>query len=258
MAKSEWTAATAADLLGIEMRSAGTASPLISELEQRLGGRLPRSVRALLAHDGLIEALARTYDAQPMLNAGAELVTPDEMPGVQGNVLRLMIENQRVCVWGVPLDAGDDPPVLVGGDLEGRNTPMVYSDSVGVFAYSWAWDQTTFGQPLVFQAQAIELDSETESFLTSTLVREPTTWGWPCPRNLRLSGDDSVRITLWNCAGQCDWIVSGSDVAAIERWIRRLLPFSDLASSLWSYDDESVALLRRVRAEIPNKGTGAV
>ncbi|HUP73588.1 MAG TPA: hypothetical protein VM282_11170 [Acidimicrobiales bacterium] len=45
--------------------------------------------------------------------------------GEASPVLVLTIENQGVCAWGVPLDGDDDPPVLVGGDLDGDTSPIV-------------------------------------------------------------------------------------------------------------------------------------
>jgi hypothetical protein len=60
----DWTVAAAAELLGITTLPMHASNALTADLEQRLGRGLPRSVRDLLAYDGLIEALAKTYDAR--------------------------------------------------------------------------------------------------------------------------------------------------------------------------------------------------
>ncbi|HET7489707.1 MAG TPA: hypothetical protein VFJ85_17395 [Acidimicrobiales bacterium] len=57
-----------------------------------------------------------------------------------------------------------------------------------------------------------------------------------------------MAILLWAGEDRCDWFVSGPDVAALERRLRQLLPYSDLRSSLWALDEEGSALLDRVQA----------
>ena len=203
-------------------------------------------MRAVLAYDGLIEALAATYDAQPGLASG-RLLTAADLPGIDGDVVWLMTENQGVCVWGVPLDVGDDPPVVVGGDVDG-NRPTIYAETLGAFACGWAWDRMLRGRTPLLQAQAAGLGERVESWMASRLTIGPSTFGWPCRRNLRFGDEaEGIAIGLWACAGQCDWWISGTDSGTAERWVAELVQFDDLRSSLWSDDEEGSALLERVR-----------
>jgi hypothetical protein len=247
-----WTVAAAAELLGIDASPRPASATVVTDAERRLDRALPHSVRGLLAYDGLVEALAGTYDARPGLPAGRLLPPADGPRVVDGDVVWLMTENQGVCVWGVPIDSGDDPPVVVRGDVDDGadgDGPTTYADNVGAFAYAWAWDQVLRARAPLLQAQAAELDDRVETLLASRLTIGPTTWGWPCRRNLRFGGDtDGISVSLWACAGQCDWFISGSDPATIERWVAELVSYSDLSSSLWSDHAEGTALLRRVRA----------
>jgi hypothetical protein len=59
----------------------------------------------------------------------------------------------------VPLD-DPDPPVLVGGDLEGgaEGTTVRYTSSVAGFVAARRWDQSCLSATPLVQAQAAELD----------------------------------------------------------------------------------------------------
>jgi len=82
-----------------------------------------------------------------------------------------MTENQGVCVLAIPLDAGDDPPVLVAGDMGAGPGPKVYARSLDEFVDAWAWDRACMERATVLQAQAAELDAATERYLRSTPSR---------------------------------------------------------------------------------------
>jgi hypothetical protein len=233
--------------LGIERRPRREAERVTAELEERLGRVLPGAVRSLLCYDGLVEALARTYEAQPGLLYG-RLLSPAEMPGVHGDVLWLMSENQGVCVWGVPLDHGDDPPVLVGGDLCGEETsPAQYADSIETFAFSSAWDQRLLRRTPLVEAGTEPLDPEAEDFLAAQFERRPTTHGWPCRHNLRFDSPTGVCLLLWACARGTDWTISGPDAASVEQCVRDVVPRFDLQPGFGAHDYAGIALLDRVQ-----------
>jgi hypothetical protein len=237
----------AAEWLGIERRPRREAERVVGELEERLGRTVPGAVRSLLLYDGLVEALARTYEAQPGLRR-CRVLTPAEMPGVDGDVLWLMSENQGICVWGVPLDRGDDPPVLVGGELCGEETsPAQYADSLEAFAFSWAWDQRLLGRTPLVEAGTWPLDAEGEELLVARFERHPTTRGWPCRRNLRFESPTGVCLLLWACARGTDWTISGPDAASVEQCLRDLVPRFDLQPGFAAHDAAGIALLDRVR-----------
>lgn len=136
--------------------------------------------------------------------------------------------------------------MLVGGDVESDN-PVRYAESIGAFAFAWAWDQRLMsGHPLI-QAQAVGLDDEAEDLLRATYVAGLTTYGWPCNRNLRFEGGDDFHLLLWACDGQCDWWLSGPSLNVLEPNVAALLDVSNLRSFLWSNDDAGEDLLDRLR-----------
>lgn len=155
-------------------------------------------------------------------------------PGWPGPVLVISVENQGVCAWGVPL--GDpDPPVLVGGAIEGGTT--VFSPDVASFAEFRRWEAARDWE---FSAQAGELDAITLSRLRRRYRELPGTRGWPGRATYRFEGED-VRIMLWDGAGQCDWFVAGAG----EDELANLIQFSDLRTSLYAFGDRE--LLDRVK-----------
>jgi hypothetical protein len=239
--------ARSAELLGVERLPPGDAQRRSRELESRLGRPVPAAVRALQAYDGLMAAVARPYDAQPGLPHG-RLVTTEEMPNAGGDVLWLMSENQGVCAWGVPLGAGDDPPVLVGGELgdEGRS-PMRYADGVTAFVASAAWDDRMLSRTPLVEAGTPPLTHEDEAFLAARFGAAITTWGYPCRRNLRFASPTGTGVLLWACSRGTDWMISGPDPAEVEGCVRDLLSRFDLQPAFGAHDDAGIALLDRVR-----------
>lgn len=91
------------------------------ELEQRaaeLGVRFPAALVEWYGMRGGIELLrehSNTDHPIAIADLGAnEMRTTSG--SAHGRILQLMVENQGVCTWGIPLAAGDDPPVLVAVD----------------------------------------------------------------------------------------------------------------------------------------------
>jgi len=162
-------------------------------------------------------------------------------------VLLLAIENQGVCAWGVPLDADDNPPVLVGGDLgAGTETTVRYAADVDAYLNARRWDRACLSSGLLIQAQAEPVDPATLAYLRARYDELPSTSGWPGDLTYRFRTGD-VRIMLWAGPEQCDWWMSSPDAAQRAEATAALLPYSDLRSSLWSTDLAGQALVDRAR-----------
>lgn len=171
------------------------------------------------------------------------------MPGYSGTLLWLLTENQGVCRWGVSLDKGDDPPVIVGGDLSVGMRALEFAPNVGAFVFAFGWDGLLMGPGPLIQAQADPLDSESLAYLRTHFGEKVKTLGWPGEVNYRFENDDGVRVELWNVTGrQCDWMISGP-APALEAVTHRLLPLSNLTHRLWSNDPDGEAMLSRVRTD---------
>jgi hypothetical protein len=233
---------------GLEPVDDAGARAFTAAFHERLGRAVPVDVRRYAAFPGLGRELARACDAQAVFPELLQPATTDLGPGLRGNELWLMTENQGVCVWAVPLDQGDHPPVLVAGDLQDLPTARVYAPDLDTFVAAWAWDRACAeGMPLI-QAQAAPLDRATEEFLRSHLRERVSTWAWPSRRTLRFESSEGLRISLWDDADQCDWQLSGPSVSVVAAGVRALLPYSDLVTSFWSIHDVGEDLLRHLIA----------
>lgn len=222
---------------------------LQSEFTVRFGRPAPADLARYAAVPSLAHVLARAFDAQVGFPDDLQLAPEDMAPGLTGEQLWLMTENQGVCVWTVPVDAGDRPPVLVAGDLPPENgAPRVYADTLDDFAAAWAWDLVRLNRKPLIQAQAIELDPISEAYLRDRLRPATPTWGWPTRRTLRWESDDGLTVLLWDQDGQCDWFISAPGGDVLREWLEHLLPLSDLASSAWSNEDAGEELLADLRS----------
>jgi hypothetical protein len=241
------------DLLGVAARMLGVArdeaagAVEAAVVEDTIGGRLPASLRRVLDHPGLLARAAATYDAcLPFPEDVRCGIDPDSDDGTR--YLVLMVENQGVCEWAVPLDAGDDPPVVVRGDLESRAPMVTFASSVAEFVYAFAWDaKAQNGRAGCVLAQAPPLDAETVGLLRATLHETLTTYGWPCRENLRFEGDDGLAVLLWSCPDQCDWSLSAGHVAPLRDLLAHLIVRPGLGPTLWSNDPDGEHLLRELR-----------
>jgi hypothetical protein len=233
-------------LAGTARVPADAAAAERARLELELGHPLPASVAALLRYPGLMDAVARAYAGIAVFPGSAELAEPGHLPGAPRHVMLLMHENQGVCSWGVPLDAGDDPPVLVGGDLEAGAGTVEFAPNVAAFAEAFVREGANSAPEPVIQAQAVPLDADAEAFLRARYRELPGTAGWPARRNLRFEGR-GVRLELWAGGEQCDWFVWSSDPAALTAELAALLAISDLRESLWAASPAGRTLLQAAR-----------
>lgn len=196
---------------------------------------LPLALRRLAADPEDFRRAVDVFSGQVMF--------PDEVRTGDG-LLLLAVENQGVCEWLVPLDAGDEPPVLAAVD---GSSPVPFASSVEALVEAWLWDGACIGREPLVQAQAAPLDDATERFVRSRMREVHPTTGWPSERQLRFVADDGTALLLWSGGRQCDWWLSAPSEAVLERWVRDLLARSDLATSFWSNDEAGEALLARVR-----------
>src|SRR5260370_41245603 len=102
-------------LLGTEPGLSPAAVSEVERAEQRLGFRLPASVREWYCNAEAIDILAK-YSNQDWP------IPLREFAVKEWNTHRLVpfkYENQGVCVWAFLLDGSDDPPVYVDVDSNG-------------------------------------------------------------------------------------------------------------------------------------------
>lgn len=231
----------------LPVRSAAWTAAFAAAARDRLGRDLPASMVRFAAAPDLAAVLAQAYAARTVFPERVEPASFDLGPALPVENVWLMTENQGVCVWAVPMDAGDDPPVLVAGDLRTGAAMQLYARTVDEFAEAWAWDLRCIGREPLVQAQAEPLDADTLAYLRATYRETVPTWGWPARQVMRFESDDGLTLTVWDDDRQCDWWISGPTSGTTRRHVAALRPCSDLAASLWSNDEPGVALLASFR-----------
>jgi hypothetical protein len=163
---------------GLPVGTTAEAGDFARAAERRLGRALPSGLLRFAAAPGLAHELAQAYTAQVRFPDQVEPVAADLGAGLRSEDLWLMTENQGVCVWAVPLDAGDDPPVLVAGDLRTAETARVYARSLDeltvawAWAWAWAWDRTCLERQPLIQAQYSGVPGQVVRHRRSALVLE--------------------------------------------------------------------------------------
>jgi hypothetical protein len=200
------------------------------------------------------DEVAAVFGDQPAFPRRIEIDRPDNevrrFPGWATAVLVISDESQGVCSWGVPIGVAA-PPVVVGGELGemggSDETTIVYAPSVEHFIAARRWDGACLREPLL-QAQAEELDGSTLDFLRGLFREVLPTKGHPATAQHRFE-DETSKVLLWSGPGQCDWWISATDPSTLRAVVERLLPLSDLRSSLWANDSIGEELLRQVRSE---------
>jgi hypothetical protein len=133
------------DLLGIEPSVSPSAVDLLEQVEERIGCRLPASVREWYELRGACRLLLEHSNDDPAVDI-SDLGQPEgDSRGagphdlIADDLLLFRWENQGVCAWAIRLDGSDDPPVVVDVDTQFRTWTRC-ADSFSQHVYSWVWD----------------------------------------------------------------------------------------------------------------------
>jgi len=227
----------------------GAAERSLLEVERRLGRRLPGAFRELQSLEDSGRFLARFSNAD-------HPITPDKlaMPmerwsrydPLKEDILPFMIENQAVCVWGLRLDAGDDPPVVVEVD---SGTPPRWkrcADRFTVWLQSQVQDKNLLDL-VMFAAQADPLDAAVLAELRQRFEEGPQTYGWPGTVNYRFFNDD-CRLLLWDWDRQCDWSITPRSAELVPAVLDEVEATAGLGRSLYGINDRDRGALQRWRS----------
>jgi hypothetical protein len=237
--------------LGIGPETAVDPTEAARAIQFELGFELPASARDLLRFPGLMPAIAAGYEGTTTFPTSPELVDDSFLPREADPILELLIENQAVVAWGLPLERGANPPVLVGWRDTGD--PLIeFAPSVAEFVYAMAWDCHRFEQRPLLQAQAKPLDPPSLAALRSRYREVTETRGFPADNTYRFEGEGGLMVTLWSGKSQCDWFVTAGDPVSLAREVEWQLTLSDLMDSFWSNDPEAEELLTKLRPPKPD------
>lgn len=199
----------------------------VQALELRVGRHLPAALRALLATDAwpdFLREFSNSDEPLPVPEMGTEKVRWRKYDATGASLLPFMRENQGVCTWAVPLNLGDDPPVLVEVDSGDPPTWQTAAPTFSMWLRCQVEDHIVLERAM-FAAQAERLRDSARTVLSDRFTVGSTTSGWPAREILRLH-NDLGDILLWNGDDQCDWWIAPRDLAHAEE-ILNTLPISD-------------------------------
>jgi hypothetical protein len=226
------------------------AEKVLRALEARLNHDLPGTFRELMAPENgpaLIEHFSNSDIALPP----RRLAEPWEerwsgYDPLEQRLLPFKIENQGVCVWAIPLDAGDDPPVVVEVD---SGTPPQWqrcADRFSCWLKCQVLDQNLWESSWFF-AQAAPLSTEVLSRLRRSFEEGPVTYGFPGDTNYRFHNARS-RLLLWHGDDQCDWSIQPTSAELAAAALDEIEEIAGIGDNLYALRDEHEQALRQWRA----------
>jgi hypothetical protein len=238
---------------GVEPVESADHGPLIADLERRIGHALPLTFRQLLSlanGEELLGQFSRCDDPIPFRSLG------NSRPAhwgfydpLQQKILPFMIENQGVCTWALPLDHGDDPPVLIEVDSHGPPVWGRLAESFSLWLECQVWDSVA-DRNTAFAAQAPGLDEASLALLRRRFREGPATYVWPGDRNYRFSNARS-KLLLWSREGACDWFISPLPGASLAEVLGELSEVPGLIEALYGVDKAHDAFLHSWKACAP-------
>lgn len=231
-------------------------SAAVEELQARgreLGIRFPASFIDWYGMRDGIELLKRHSNSDEPIAIGKlgerVYVTRTRDTLREEGVLPFMIESQSVCLWGLRLDGTDDPPVVVAVDPKYQWSQC--SDHFSTFIASQLWDyHEVFGETdkILVQAQDVQLRADDLKFLREHFTERTTTHGWPGDHQYRFERE-TIRIVIWDAAGQADWWIAAPDEERLTQALDELLNCGGLKKSLWGNDARGERVLARFKGE---------
>lgn len=214
------------DTLRIAGRSAcpsPSAEAAVRALEARTGCTVPAALRELLTTD-IWQGLLREFSNDDVPLAVGDMGTAhspwQKWDARAAGILPFMCENQGVCNWAVPLNRGDDPPVLVEVDSGDPPSWQTAAETFSTWVRCQVEDQLVLGRSM-FAAQAEPLGDGIRAALSLRFTRGLTTSGWPSREILRFHGELGD-LLLWSADDQCDWWVAPRDLANAEPMLSAL------------------------------------
>ncbi|MCI0429836.1 MAG: SMI1/KNR4 family protein [Rhodospirillales bacterium] len=227
------------------LRSAAAERDLLA-VERRIRRKLPSAFRELQALENGPAFLARFSNSDRPIDPN-ELAAPlarwPRYDPLEKSILPFLIENQAVCVWGIRLDGGDDPPVVVEVD---SGTPPRWQRCADRFT-DWlrcqVHDQDLFHSAL-FAAQALPLNANVLSALSRHFEEGLQTHGWPGATNYRFC-NRGCRLLLWDSDKQCDWSIAPRSVELVTAVLDEIEAIAGVGRNLYAINDRDRDSLRR-------------
>lgn len=188
----------------------------LDALSRETGLSVPPSLSSWYARPEAVRILRLLSNEDYPLHPD-ELVRLEDEPG---SIVQIMSENQGVCIWGVPFDGSEDPPVLVRYADDGKPWRQ-YSKSFSDFVHSAVLDG---GFPLAaadVHRGELDVDPGFAARLDALID------GWERgPDSVEASGDSTVRYVgaeaYVKLTGRSYGVVAGLSFDAFDDVMARL------------------------------------
>jgi hypothetical protein len=226
------------------------AERALSELEQRIGQRLPGMFRELMALENGPSFLAHFSNADIPVPPNELAASRDRWPAYDPlgeKRLPFMIDNQGVCVWAISLDEGDDPPVVVEVDSGTPPRWQRHADKFSIWLACQVHDRRLLFEAGGFRAQAAPLNEQVLSALRQHFDEGPQTFAWPGTTNYRFS-NARCGLLLWANDRQCDWNVVPKSAELEPAGLDEIHAIAEVGKDLYALNDEGNLRLRAWRA----------
>lgn len=232
------------DLLGDLPRTSAGAIAELERAEQRLGMRLPSSLREWYSYDGALTILASHSNDDPPIPVEEFSLTDSDA----GRLIPIRRENQGVCTWAVVLDGSDDPPVMVDVDSDGAMW-QPFARDFSTYVYTCVWDYcVVLSQAAMVQAQNVPLSPRSLHALQGLFDEGPRTFGGPGSTQYRFSGDQHGILIWATDHGQADWFVGAADVTSLEAVLRLVWDLDGVGVSFYDCSETATEMLTRLKA----------
>ena len=212
-------------------------------VEQRIGRKLPAAFHKFYSIEDA-RALLKHYSNSDRPCFAREPMSPrwDDYDPMDDKILPFMIENQGVCVWGVRLDSGDDPPVVVEVD---SGTPPRWQLCAERFS-DWLGSQVDNFRVLKsswFVAQASALTDNIMRLLGEHFEEGLQTRAWPGETNYRFCNSRS-ELVLWSTKEQCDWWIAPRSADTAAAALDEIEEVAGIGKSIYAPWEQHEELLR--------------
>jgi hypothetical protein len=222
-----------------------TAETNLLAVERRIACTLPGEFREFYSMANA-QDLLKEYSNSDWPMSVAELAKPmsrwRNYDPIDDKILPFMNENQGVCVWGVRLDRGDDPPVVVEVD---SGTPPRWQLCAERFTdwLEFQVDHFRVFESLWFVAQAPALTDDVLRLLRGHFEEGLQTHTWPGETNY-LFFNARCELALWSTKGQCDWWIAPRSADVATAALDEIEEIAGIGNDLYAPRQEHEQLLR--------------
>jgi len=226
----------------------GAAERGLLAVERRVARTLPAAFREFYSLENGPSLLEQYSNSDRPLRLAELGERPERWRGydpLDEDILPFMIENQHLGAWGIRLNGGDDPQVVVEMN---STVPPVWQRCADRFT-DWLESQMEnfrLFENCWFNADGPELTEESLCLLRQYFGEGIRTYAWPGKTNYRFFNDRS-NILLWNQDGMCSWWIAPKSAADVTAALDEIAKVGGIEKDLCGVEDRFEEMLRAWR-----------